>query len=165
MMVRDGFVHRRQQIELAHCQAEPVGGGQGQLSALEPGGNAGQDGTALVGRRGENDLLDLLAEQPGVHFHAGALVGSGDQGEFLGVDDLDLGFEARAAQEDLLSAHQELHVDPVRGQRGHEVGQQARRHGERAVLIHSRSDPAVDADLQIGCGQLETVIVGRDEDI
>ena len=71
-----------------------VGGGEGQLVALEPGEDAGQDRPGLVARGRERGLVERLAEDllgdPGDRPLAGGLDGR----EVVGRDPLDVRFEA-----------------------------------------------------------------------
>ena len=74
-----------------------VGGGQGQLVALEPGQDAGQDRPGLVAGRREGRLGQGLAEDVLGDPRRRPLAGRADRRELLGVDALDVGLEPAAA--------------------------------------------------------------------
>ena len=70
-----------------------VGGGEGQLVALEPGQDAGQDRPGLVaggreGGLGQGPAQDVLGDPRGR-----SLAGGLDGRELVGVDALDVGLE------------------------------------------------------------------------
>ena len=80
-----------------------VGGRERQLVALEPGQDAGQDGSRLVrcrgeGRLGQGAAKDVLGD-PGRRSLAGGLDGR----ELVGIDALDVGLEAAAAEVERLA--------------------------------------------------------------
>ena len=75
-----------------------VGGGQGQLVALEPGQDAGQDRPGLVaggreGRLGQGPAEDVLGDP-----RRRSLAGRPDGRELVGVDALDVGLEPAAPE-------------------------------------------------------------------
>ena len=55
--------------------------------------------------------------------------------------------------------------DVVVGQRVDQVGQQARRHGDRALVCDLRADPAGDAQLQVGGRQAQAALIGGEQDV
>jgi hypothetical protein len=72
---------------------------------------------------------------------------------------------ARADEADLAGARGKRHVDTLRRQGVHEVGQQARGDGNGAFFLDLSADPAGQGDLQVGGGQLETAAVAGHENV
>ena len=75
-----------------------VGGGEGQPVALEPGEDAGQDRPRLVAGGRERRLVERLLEDLLGDPRRGPLAGGLDRRELVGVDALDVGLEAAAAE-------------------------------------------------------------------
>jgi hypothetical protein len=91
-----------------------VGGRERQLIALEPGEDAGQDGSGLIAGRGERRLgqrpaQDVLGDPRGRSF-----AGCPDRRELVRVDALDVGLETAAVQIQRV-AGLEREVDAVAG--------------------------------------------------
>ena len=142
-----------------------VGRGEGQLVALEPGEDAGQDRPGLVAGRGERGLVERLAEDllgdPGDRPLAGGL----DRREVLGRDALDVRLEAAGPDVERL-ALAELEADRLAArQRVDEVGQEAGRHGRRAVDLDLAGHPVGDPDLEVRRGQLQAAVLGLEQDV
>ena len=119
-----------------------VGGGEGQLVALEPREHAGQDRSRLVAGGRERGLLERAAQDvlgdPGRRPVAGRLDGR----ELVGVDALDVGLEPAGPDVERVAAL-ELEVDPVaRRQRVDEIGQELGRDGGRAVRLDLARAPS-----------------------
>ena len=142
-----------------------VGGRQGQLVALEPGQDPGQDGSSLVARRGERRLVERPSQDVLGDARGRALAGGLDRRELLGVDALDVGLEPTAAEVERL-ARAQLEVDLVAGrQRVDEVGQELGRDGRRAVGLDLAGHPVGDADLEVRGGQLQPGVLGLEQDV
>ena len=142
-----------------------VRGGERQLAALEPGEDAGQDRAGLVARGGEDRLLEGVLQDLLGDPRRRPLAGGLDRRELLGVDALDVGREAAAAEVEGVGAL-ELEVDLLRGrQAAHEVGEEAGRDGGGAVGLDLAGDPVGDPDLEVRRGQLEAGVLGPEQDV
>ena len=143
-----------------------VGGGEGQLVALEPGQDAGQDRPGLVaGRRerglGEGPAQDVLGDPRGRPL-AGRVRMAGNSSASMPL----MWVSNRPQRRWSVVARPELEVDPVAGrQRVDEVGQQLGRDGRRAVGLDLARDPVGDPDLEVGRGQLEPGVLGLEQDV
>ena len=94
-----------------------------------------------------------------------ALAGGLDRRELVGVDALHVGRDAAAAQVQRVGPL-ELEVDLLgRREAAHEVGQQAGRHGRRAVGLDLAGNPVGDPDLEVRRGQLEAGVLGLEQDV
>ena len=80
-----------------------VGGGEGQLVALEPGEDAGQDRPRLVAGGRERRLVERLAQDVLGDARRRPLAGGLDRRELVGVDALDVGLEASAPEVERLA--------------------------------------------------------------
>ena len=102
-----------------------VGRGEGELVALEPGQDAGQDRPRLVAGGGERGLVEGPPQDVLGDPRRRPLAGGLDGRELLGVDALDVGLEPAGLEVERV-AGRELEVDLVAGrQRVDEVGRGA----------------------------------------
>ena len=141
-----------------------VGRGQRDAVALEAGEDAGQDRTGLVGRRGEGDLAEGLAQGALADAGRGPLAGGRDDRELLGVDAPQGGLLAPAVEPQ--GAVLDLQVHPLRRlQRVDHVGHEAGRDRQGAIRLDAAGHPDGDADLQVGSRQLQAGVFRPQEDV
>ena len=144
-------------VELQGADRDPVvvGGGQGHRVAAQPGQDAGQDRPALVAGRREDDLAQRLAQHAGVDAGGRRLADGGHDRELVGLDALDAGAVVATGQLQRAVLGRQHQVDALVRQRRDQVGEQARRDRDLALLLDLARHPAVDADLQVGGGELQ----------
>jgi hypothetical protein len=142
-----------------------VGGGQGELGALEAGQDAGQDRPGLVGCGGEGHFGESLAQDVLGNPSRRLLAGGRDGRELLGIDSLDPRLEAAGLDVKRLLGL-ELEIDPLVGrQSGDDVGQESGRRRGRAADLDLAGNPVRHPDLEVGGGQLEAAVLGSEEDV
>ena len=166
-------------VDFDAAHAEPVAVGCSQCEALLGEGyfDTGEGRPALIGGGGEDDLIDHLAKPSGFKRDCASFEGFGrffgpvavidgrDHRKLLRVDSFYVGVEVCGAQMECLGAYGQLHFDLVGRQAVDELSQQAGRHGYGAFILDTSADPAVDADLQIGGGQTQLIVLRLQQDV
>ena len=122
-------------------------------------------GTGLVPRGGEDHLRDHVLEIGHVQQDGAFHVGDGQGRELLGVDALDVGVRGPAAQVQGLGGAVQVQAHLLLRQGPHQVGEGARRDGGGAFLFDLGTDPAGDAQFQVGRRQAQAAFIAGDQDV
>ena len=121
-------------------------------------------GPRVIGGGGEHDLRDRLAQRLRFDLERVAF-DRRDRREVVRIHAADRRFVARADELHLLRPRRQRQRDLLGRQRVHEVGEQPRRHGDRALFLDLAADPAAQRDVKIRRRQLDAAVLGRDQHV
>ena len=130
-----------------------VGGGEGEIPALDLNQHAGQHRTSLVGGRGHLGLLHRPDQVVKRHLESVTFIRTRSRRELLRLDALDVGVESRAAQVERLRRRIERQLEVIVRKRAHKVGEQPRGCGRRAFRGDLGGDDFANANLEVGRGE------------
>ena len=152
-------------LEVLDGQTVPVGGGKDYFVGLDGQADAGQDGAAVVGGRGNDREINHFLQEPRGDLERGAGVGGRDGRKVLGGYALESRAVAAAGDGKLQCVLIEAQLDRLGAELADELGYLARRDGDRALGFHLASDQDRGGDLHVGGGELEHGVLGCDQNV